>query len=224
MKKRKLTCLLLCSLVFSGTLNGCGKESVSNSKPKENSEIIETTQSTVETDAIQTTTEIPTENATEEQSNFDFLKVLESTYICGQQLTYPLTWGQFSDDFTIDYESASINPEKQTISAFVKYKGYDVGMFGFTGCTSVDTINADTAIRGISVFNKDMEFFSAEKIKVNNLSLGINHSQLFDSLGNNYNEGVGYEQITYKDDVGVYRFTFNEEDILITVGLNLIKK
>ncbi len=72
--------------------------------------------------------------------------------------------------------------------------------------------------------SKDMKFFGMKKIKVNNLSLEINHNQLFESLGDNYKKGAGYEQITYTDDIGLYRFTFNEEDSLITVSLNFIKK
>lgn len=69
-----------------------------------------------------------------------------------------------------------------------------------------------------------MDYFGMEKITVNDLSFGIDHSQLFDALGDGYREGVGYDQIIYKNDIGLHRFTFNEEDSLITVGLNVIKK
>lgn len=222
--KKKILGAFLTVAFFSPILGGCGRDAPSESQDITVTEIVETTEGITTSAPTLTTVDDTTESTTEVQSDFDFVKTVESTYICGQKLSYPITWGQFGEDFSIEYESAFVNSEEQIVSAFVEYKGYDVGMFGFTGCDSVDAINADTAIRGISVLSKDMDFFGVEKITVNNLNLGIDHSQLFDSLGDDYRKGVGYDQIIYKNDIGLYRFTFNEEDGLITVGLNVIKE
>ena len=221
MKKKLLGAFLTVALI-SSILCSCGRDAPSESQNSAVSEIVDTTESITTSASTKAIIEETTEPQTEAQSDFDFVKTVESTYICGQKLSYPITWGQFGEDFTIDYESAFIDSEKQNISAFVRYKGYDVGIFEFTGCDSVDAINADTAIRGISVLSKDMDFFGAKKITVNNLNLGIDHSQLFDSLGDDYREGVGYDQIVYENDVGKYFFTFSpadDEDMLTSISL-----
>ncbi len=225
MKKRKLTCLLLCSLVFSGTLNGCGKESVSDSKSKENSEIIETTQSTVETDAIQTTTEIPTEIATEEQSNFDFFKILESTYICGQQLTYPLTWGQFGDDFIIVEDGASSLTGSEKVSCLVNYKGHTLGCFSFKGCENVNDITSDTEIYMVAIKNLDMENFEVPKIVVNGLEIYDSHDDIYNALGDDYKISDNEKIVTYRNEKK-QQFSFgfsipDDDDKLISVRIIL---
>ncbi|MBR6669551.1 MAG: hypothetical protein IKL31_02250 [Ruminococcus sp.] len=217
--KRKILSLFLCSMVLSGTICSCGGDVPSESSVDD---IISTTESSETSVSTNATEEITTEPQTEERSEFDFIKTVESTYICGQKLSYPITWGQFDEDFSIDYDSASINSEKQTISVFVKYQSYDIGIFGFTGCDSIDSINDNTIINGISVMNKDMDYFEMEKITINDLTLGIDHSQLFATFGDDYREGVGYNQIIYENDLGKYRFTFNDNDSLITVGLNIL--
>ncbi len=217
--KRKIISLFLGSIIISCAVCGCEKNDISEST---SDAAISTTENAVTSSPAETTEELTTEPQTEVQAEFDFVKTIESTYICGQRLSYPLTWGQFWEDFSIDYESAFVDSEKQTISAYVRYKGYDVGIFGFTGCDSVDSINDETLIRNLSALSNDSEYFGMEKIVVNDLSLGIDHSQLFNVLGDDYREGVGYQQIIYENDIGKYFFTFSpaeDEDKLITVNI-----
>ncbi|MCM1008768.1 MAG: hypothetical protein NC485_12775 [Ruminococcus flavefaciens] len=226
MKKKILGAFLTVAL-FSSILGGCGRDTPSDSQVSTISEISEITESLETSATTQTAVDDITEPITEAQSDFDFVKTVESTYICGQKLSYPITWGQFGEDFSIEYESAFVNSEKQFVSAFVEYKGYDVGMFGFTGCDSVDAINADTTVSSISVLSNDMDFFGTSKITVSDLSLVIDHSQLFDTFGDDYREGVGYDQIIYEGDMGKYIFTFSpadDEDMLTSIHLLNLEK
>ncbi len=96
MKNRTIVCLVLCSLIFSAISYGCEKDLDSYSETTtEKIQIEKTPENT------QKTTKNPTEFITESQYNFDFKKTLEFTYVCGQQLTSPLAWGRFGDDFSI---------------------------------------------------------------------------------------------------------------------------
>lgn len=105
--------------------------------------------------------------------------------------------------------------------ATVKYKGYEIGDFIFNKCISIDDITENTIISSLTIKNFDNS--DVPDITVNDLRFGDNHKQLFEALDSNYKEGVGYNQIIYKNDIGLYRFTFNEEDSLITVGLNVVE-
>lgn len=225
--KKKIIGAFLTVALFSSILGGCGRDAPSESQDSTVPDIVETTESITTSTPMQTTIDDTVESTTEVKSDFDFVKTVESTYICGQKLSYPITWGQFGEDFSIEYESAFVNSEKQIVSAFVEYKGYDVGMFGFTGCDSVDAVNADTTVSSISVLSNDMDFFGTSKITVNDLSLLIDHSQLFDTFGDDYREGVGYDQIIYEGDIGKYIFTFSpadDEDMLTSIHLLNLEK
>ena len=81
--KRKILSLFLCSMVLSGTICSCGGDVPSESSVDD---IISTTESSETSVSTNATEEITTEPQTEEQSEFDFIKTVESTYICGQQL------------------------------------------------------------------------------------------------------------------------------------------
>ncbi|MBQ6945624.1 MAG: hypothetical protein IJN43_15080 [Ruminococcus sp.] len=214
--KRKILSLFLCSMVLSGTICSCSGDVSSESSVDD---IISTTESSETSVSTNATEEITTEPQTEEQSEFDFIKTVESTYICGQQLSYPITWGQFGEDFTIDNTEPYIVEEKEIIVATVKYKEYVIGDFIFNKCISIDDITENTTISALTIKNFDNS--DVLDITVNDLCFGANHKQLFNTLGDDYREGVGYNQIIYENDLGKYRFTFNDNDSLITVGLNI---
>ncbi|MBO5383664.1 MAG: hypothetical protein J6A30_05125 [Ruminococcus sp.] len=215
--KRKLLSIILCSLIPAGSFCGCKKDTQTASS---NNDVVDVTESVVTAETTEETEIVTTETQTDNQNGFDFIKTVESTYICGQKLSYPITWGQFGDEFTIEEETATVFSDKRLISASVRYNGYVVGIFGFTGCDSVDEINADTSIIGIYVNSEDIDYFETEKITIGDISMGIDHNKLFELLGDDYREGVGYNQIKYKNDSGLYRFAFNDDDSLITVGLS----
>lgn len=222
--KKKILGVLLTVLLISSALGSCGKDVPSDSQDIIVPEITETTEIIETLAPTQATEDDTTEQTTEAKSDFDFEKALEQTYICGQKLSYPLTWGQFGEDFSVDPEGAFTQSGSQKISCSVNYKGMYLGCFIFNGCESVDAINEDTIIRSISVGNNDMNFFGTSKITVNGLSIAADHCQLFEALGDDFREGVGYQQIIYGNDIGQYRFTFNFDDSLITIGLNLFIK
>lgn len=226
MKKKILGAFLTVALI-SSILCSCGRDAPSESQNSAVSEIVDTTESITTSAPTKAVVEETTEPQTEAQSDFDFVKTVESTYICGQKLSYPITWGQFGDDFTIVSDGLYINSEKQKVTADVNYKDHYLGHFIFYGCDSVETITEDTVITAIFVDDNDLDYFGISKIAINGLRFGADHSRLFDALGDDFREGVGYDQIIYENDDGKYIFTFglaDDEDKIISVNLfNLTK-
>ena len=135
----KLHTALFTAAILLASLAGCGKDTVPGS-------------SSVTTDPTTavTITETSAEPSSETQE-FDFEAAVNDTFICGQRLTYPVKWGQFSDDFTVAAEGAFSDADRNKISCFVNYKGKEIGVFIFTGTTTIEGISADTAISFIDV-------------------------------------------------------------------------
>lgn len=227
MKKKKILGVLLTVSLISSALGSCGKDVPSNSQDIIVPEITETTEIIETLAPTQATEDDTTEQSTEAKSDFDFEKTLEQTYICGQKLSYPLTWGQFGEDFTIISDSVFTYKEEPKVTADVDYKGHYLGHFIFYGSDSVDAINEDTLIRAININRSDMDFFGTSKITINGLSFGADHSRLFEALGDDFREGVGYDQIVYENDYGKYIFRFgmaDDEDKIISVNLYHLAK
>lgn len=214
--KKKILGVFLAAAFISSSLSGCGRDVLSDSKKSTVSKIVRTTES------IETTTQATSQ--TEAQSDFDFEKTLEQTYICGQQLSYPLTWGQFGEDFSIDPEGAFTSSGSGKITCSVNYKGQYLGNFIFKGCEDIDDITDDTEIANIFIRNMDMNKFDIPKISVNGLTLHDTHEDLYEALGKSYEIGVNENQIIYSDsDLGEFWFCFSvreDEDKLVSVVIN----
>lgn len=211
--KRKIFNLILCTSILSGAVCGCGKN-----KSAESSSNLMTSSITT-----QATTKHTTEPQTEKQSEFDFAKTLEQTYICGHQLSYPLTLGKLGDDFTIDPEGAFTSSGSGKISCNVKYKGLHLGTFIFKGCENIEDITKDTEICSISIRNMDMNLFDVNKISINSFVLHGTHDELYESVGKNYEFGVNENQVIYTDsNFGEFWFVFSvreDEDKLVSVSI-----
>ncbi|MBR4626158.1 MAG: hypothetical protein IKO47_00370 [Ruminococcus sp.] len=138
----KRTTAILAAALMLTAFTGCGKDAASDSsdttKPA-------TTETVTETDAE------PSSEPVSETNDFDFERAVNDTYICGQKLTYPIKWSEFSGDFTVVSEGSFSDAERNKISCFVNYKGQEIGTFIFTGTATVEGITPDTEIRLIDV-------------------------------------------------------------------------
>lgn len=213
---KKFWGIFLAVASISAAISGCSKNALSDSRKSTIPEISGTTES------IETSTQATSQ--TETESDFDFEKTLEQTYICGQQLSYPLTWGQFGDDFSIDLEGAYTESGSKKITCSVNYKGQYLGNFIFKGCEDADDITNDTEIANIFIRNMDMNLFDIPKILVNGLTLHDTHEDLYEALGKSYEIGVNENQIIYSDsNVRSFWFHFSvreDEDKLIFIVIN----
>lgn len=218
---KKIWGIFLAVASISAAISGCSKNALSDSKKSTIPEISGTTESIETSTPTQTTVDDTTEPQTETQSAFDFVKTVESTYICGHQLSYPITLGKLGDDFTIDAEGASTVSGIQKIACTLNYKGIRVGYVIFNGCESVDDITKNTIIQTVTIHNDDLEeSFETLKIIVNSIKLNDNHNLLREALGINFRMGVNENQIIYQDDNGMFIFTFGNDDNIISIMIN----
>lgn len=224
--KRKILSIILCAVMLSSTICSCGVDVAMDS---EKETVFDTTSATdTSVELTKATEEMTTEPPTKSESDFDFEKTIESTYICGHQLSYPPTWGQLGEDFSIDPESAFSSSGLGKFACVVKYKGQYLGIFTFKGCGTVDAITADTEISYISIGTENVDKFDVPKISVNGVELNDTHEILYEAVGNGYEISNDDYQIIYcdADSKRQYRFSFNAlgtEDELVSVVINLIK-
>ena len=212
---KRTTTIIVAALMLSA-LTGCGHDAVSGSSD---------TTKPATTETVTETVPEPSSEPASEANSFDFEAAVNDTYICGQKLTYPVKWGEFSEDFTVVAEDAFSDADRNKISCFVNYKGHEIGTFIFHGTTTVEGITPDTEIRLIDVrvnpeitdvpvySFRGLEFHSkkedVKKLLGEPASIGPNDcSLLYDKYG--------------ADSRSVYRFSFGalgEDDL---DGINII--
>lgn len=193
--KKKILGAFLSAAFIPSILCSCGRDAPSESQYSTVSEIVETTESITTSAPTKATVEETTEPTTEAQSDFDFVKTVESTYICGQKLSYPITWGQFGEDFSVDPEGAFTQSGSQKISCSVNYKEQYLGNFIFKGCESVDAITDGTEIVNIYIQNESVDKFDVPKISINGVTL--NSSPVIENPFNNQNVIEGTAEDDY---------------------------
>ncbi len=221
--KKKILGAFLTVAFFSSILGGCGRDALSESQDITVPEIAGTTESITTSTPMQATVDDTTEPTTEAQSDFDFEKTLEQTYICGHQLSYPLTWGQLGENFSVEPEGAVLSPQSGNLSCDVNYKGQYLGVITFKDCESVDYITENSEIFGILIQNSDIDKFDVPKISVYGVTLNDTHETLYEALGDSYtvrglNDNVKYCE---PDSKRQYDFIFNSmgEDKLVSVSI-----
>ncbi|MDE6781716.1 MAG: hypothetical protein K2J40_09695 [Ruminococcus sp.] len=207
---------------FSAVLGGCDKNVPSDRQDITAPEIAETTEIIETSAATQATADDTTEPTTKVQSDFDFEKIVESTYICGQKLSYPLTWGQLGENFSLDSEVAyaSFN----YIYCYLNYMGQYLGVITFKDCKSVAQITENTQISSIDISDSHMEEFDVPKISVNGITFHDTHEDLYEALGDSYEISkyagdISYSGVKYAEK---YSFSFSAtgEDELTSVSIS----
>ena len=123
--KRKILSLFLCSVVFMGTVSGCG-----------------TDKSTTNTSSTVSETEYKTIKPPKEGWTIESL--VNTMTFFGKELSFPITLEQLGDDFSIDTTSAVVDTEVNSIITQLKYNDEFVCMISYSGHTSIDEIDRIT--------------------------------------------------------------------------------
>lgn len=220
---KKILIPLLTAFVVPSALFSCGHDVALDSPINDTSETTEASETTETT--VSETEEVTTEAPTENQSDFDFAKTVESTYICGQKLSYPITWGQFGEDFSIDSENAYCNSEKELVMAHIKYKGTELGVFTFKGCGDTESISETTPVIRLDYINsKDLDLFDKPKITVSDIALLSTFNQMTETFGENYSNDL-YRQYVYENNDGNFKFLFSiDEDEIYGISIQCKSK
>lgn len=200
--KTKYSVVFLTAVLISAVFCGCGGEKGSSSVSRSSTvpEIVETTADN----------ETSTSSQTDSTSKFDFEKAVASTYICGKQLSYPVTWEQLSEDFSVDGEAEYVS--FNYMYCYLNYKGQYLGVITFKDCQSVSEISADTKVASISISDSKMDAFDVVPISINGVTFHDTHEALYAALGDDceINEDTG--AVKYSDVVRDFCFSFSRDD------------
>ena len=178
--KRKIFSLFLCSMVLTGGLVGCGTDTATTDISLSSSTVEETTEAAT----IQVTeTEYKTMEPPEDGWTIE--ELMSVTYLCGKQLTYPLTMNSFGNKVEIFEDTLKVQNAKDTPSVMAELCSENefVGA-AFFNRDSVDDVSGDTPINTIS-FDTHSDFFekNGSPIILNGVSFGDTKEELIDALG-----------------------------------------
>ncbi len=171
--KRKILCVFLCSLMLAGSVSGCGAdESTTDTSPS-----LSTVEETTEASTIQIT---ETEYKTMEppEGGWTIEELMSVTYLCGKQLTYPLTMEYLGEDFSIDESSEIFS--KSSAGFPLLYKNKSIGLVGFkkNSENASDYDNITTIM-----FNTNVSSSALDCIVVNGISLGSINTDVKSMIG-----------------------------------------
>ena len=171
--KRKILSVFLCSLMLAGTVSGCdADESTTDTSPS-----LSTVEEATEVSTVQIT---ETEYITMEppEGGWTIEELMSVTYLCGKQLTYPLTMEYLGEDFSIDETSEIFS--KSSDGFPLLYKNKSIGLVGFekNSENSSDYDNITTIM-----FNTNVSSSALDCIVVNGISLGSINTDVKSMLG-----------------------------------------
>ena len=178
--KRKILSVFLCSVMVSGVVSGCGTDTATTDTSLSSSTVEETTEAAT---AQVTETEYKTMEPPEDGWTIE--ELMSVTYLCGKQLTYPLTMNSFGNKVEIFEDTLKVHNAKDTPSVMAELCSENefVGA-AFFNRDSVDDVSGDTPINTIS-FDTHSDFFekNGSPIILNGVSFGDTKEELIDALG-----------------------------------------
>ncbi len=178
--KRKIYSLFLCSMILSGAVSGCD----TNKATADTSPSLSTVEETTESPTAQVS---ETEYKTMEppEGGWTIEELMSVTYVCGEQLSYPLTMNSFGNKVEIFEDTLKVHNAKDTPSVMAELCSENefVGA-AFFNRDSVDDVSGDTPINTIS-FDTHSDFFekNGSPIILNGVSFGDTKEELIDALG-----------------------------------------
>lgn len=168
--RKRILALLLCSAVAVSGLTSCGQDEKT---------AVTTPEATQQSSGISDKTMKPPE------SGWTMEELFSHTYLCGKQLSYPLTIGSLGDGFEIGEGTATVGEkdgEKRVDAELWFNKEYLGGISLDAG--SVEEVNGETQINYLFIDQySDVYENSDGNIEVNGISIGDSKDDLIGSLG-----------------------------------------
>ena len=178
--KRKIYSLFLCSMILSGAVSGCD----TNKATADTSPSLSTVEETTEAATAQVSeTEYKTMEPPEDGWTIE--ELMSVTYVCGEQLSYPLTMNSFGNKVEIFEDTLKVQNNHGILHVMAELCSENEFMgAAFFNKNSVDDISGDTPINTIS-FDTHSDFFekNGSPITLNGVSFGDTKEELIDALG-----------------------------------------
>lgn len=179
---KKIFIVLLCTIMLMCSAIGCGvDDNLSVDSTFEQSQ-------NIEYETIK-----PPENG------WTIEELMSVTYVCGKQLTYPLTMNSFGNKVEIFEDTLKVQNAKETPSVMAELCSDNEFMgAAFFNRGSVDDVSGDTPINTIS-FDTHSDFFkkNGSPIILNGVSFGDTKEELIDALGSKAKINEETYTITY---------------------------
>ena len=204
--KRRILSVFLCSVMLAGVVSGCGTDTATTDTSLSSSTVEEATAQV--TEAEYETMEPPEEGWTIEE-------LMSVTYVCGEQLTYPLTMNSFGNKVEIFEDTLKVQNNHGILHVMAELCSDNEFMgAAFFNKNSVDDISGDTPINTIH-FSTHSDFFekSGSPIILNGVSFGDTKEELIDALGSKVKINEEAYIITYIfDEIQDLKFIASYDD------------
>ena len=170
--KRRIFSLFLCSVMLAGVVSGCGTDTATTDSLSSLSTVEETTEAgTVQVAETEyKTMEPPEEGWTIEE-------LMSVTYLCGKQLTYPLTMEYLGEDFSLD--EANKTELKLSIGYPLLYKDKKIGLVTFKKNSNQSSNHGDIT----SLMFNNVSYSASDCIVVNDIHFGSSNTNVKSMLG-----------------------------------------
>ena len=171
--KRKILSVFLCSLMLAGTVSGCdADESTTDTSPS-----LSTVEETTEAPTVQVT-EAEYKTMEPPEDGWTIEELMSVTYLCGKQLTYPLTMEYLGEDFSLD--EANKTELKLSIGYPLLYKDKKIGLVTFKKNSNQSSNHGDITSL---MFNTNVSSSALDCIVVNGISLGSINTDVKSMIG-----------------------------------------
>jgi len=196
--KKRIFSLLLCSVILMSSTVGCGRD--------ENT-VTESSSTHSETMEYQTM-EPPEDGWTVEE-------LLSVTYLCGTQLSYPLTLESLGEDFSLNTDEMSYRETEKSVIAGVLYKDEFFATIWQTSTNTFSEITNDMPISAIEI-----SFYGSEiddPIVMNGITFSEDVESVISAFGEPNEVYADNSILTYYlngDESKTLEFTFDSEDMV----------
>ena len=190
MKKRILT-LLLCTTFTLSCLTGCGSSNPENfSSP----------------DSVQQSSGTDFKTMKRPEGGWTIEDILSVTYLCGKQLSYPLTFESLGEGFSIGDAYPSGVAEVLTVD--LNYDDKKIGSMIYTGINDIKDWNSELSICDIVIRGQSGEI--DDPIVLNGIHMGDNKESLIEALGKQ-------DEI---NDIGNLVYKLNDKESRLSITIN----
>ena len=170
--KRKILSLFLCSVMLAGVVSGCCTDTATTDSVPYSSTVEEATEAAT---AQVTETEYITMEPPEEGWTIE--ELMSVTYLCGKQLTYPLTMEYLGEDFSLD--EANKTELKLSIGYPLLYKDKKIGLVTLKKNSNQSSKHGDIT----SLMFSNVLYSALDCIVVNGISLGSINTDVKSMIG-----------------------------------------
>lgn len=204
---KKVIAMLLSLVVTAGSVVSCGHD-----EPSTDASV--STSSAVETEEI---SETDYKTMKPPEGGWTIEDILSVTYLCGRQLSYPLTFELLGEGFSIGESAPSGYAE--TIAIYLLFDGKSAGKMRYVGIDDISKWNTELPI--CDLMFGGIRYEADMSLTVNGVELGDSKKKLIEALGqpDEFSETGDYVY-KMKDSTSDFQVTLDADENVMLVDFN----